>query len=161
MYIKFEGVVNVFAVFGIFVFLLVIAGIALYLLFAFGLYRMAKNQNLENSWIAFIPVVQMYIIGKLIKNLQIFGYAVPMPEIVLPSAIVVNYITKEIAVIGFLVGLAVFILNMFAMYELFKKYKGEKAVTMMVISVVTLGIMGAVYIFQMREDKQIEQQSVV
>ena len=51
---------------GIFIllsFLLFIVAVALYIIFSIGLYQMAKNAGLENSWLAFVPIAQMYIMG--------------------------------------------------------------------------------------------------
>jgi hypothetical protein len=45
---------------------------------------MAVNQKIENPWLAWVPIADMYILGRLIKNLKIQSYEIPRIELVLP-----------------------------------------------------------------------------
>lgn len=49
---------------GLLAFWIILAAV-FYVFFALGLYTMAKRRGLENPWLAWIPVVYLYIIGKL------------------------------------------------------------------------------------------------
>lgn len=42
--------------------------IAMYLLQAFGIYRMAKNMGFPNAWLAFIPIANNYTFGKVAET---------------------------------------------------------------------------------------------
>lgn len=42
-----------------------------YFFLAFGLFVMAKKRNLKNTWLAFIPFGQIFLMGKLIASLEI------------------------------------------------------------------------------------------
>lgn len=42
--------------------------IPVFIMYSIGLYKMAKNQNLENPWLAWIPVGNYYIVGLLAKD---------------------------------------------------------------------------------------------
>jgi hypothetical protein len=138
-----------FAVLGIFMLFLFIIGIVLYVLFAIGLYGMAKNQKLENEWFAWIPILQLYIVGKILKEIKIADYTISRLEIVLPVATLAMMVLSGIPVIGWLLGLAYFIFNIFVTYQLFKMYKGDKATLMTVLSFI-LFFMGPIYIFNLR-----------
>ena len=49
---------------GLLAFCIILAAV-FYVFFALGLYTMAKRRGLENPWLAWIPVVYLYVIGKL------------------------------------------------------------------------------------------------
>ncbi|BDF59235.1 hypothetical protein CE91St36_20520 [Christensenellaceae bacterium] len=49
---------------GLLAFWIILAAV-FYVFFALGLYTMAKRRGLENPWLAWIPVVYLYVIGKL------------------------------------------------------------------------------------------------
>ncbi|MEW6696706.1 MAG: hypothetical protein ACOY35_14555 [Bacillota bacterium] len=55
----------------------------LYLLFSYGLCRMAIRAGIQNSWLAFIPFVQYYTMGKVIKDVRIGNFLIPRLEWVL------------------------------------------------------------------------------
>lgn len=48
----------------------------LYFAMAISLYSIAKNNNVPNPWLAFIPIVQYYIIGSLCEEYVIFGFRI-------------------------------------------------------------------------------------
>ena len=81
------------AIFGI------IAGIALYIFFAFSLYSLAKSRNVDMPWLAWIPIAQMYIIGKLVKSIRISNVEIPSLEIVSPVAMLAYILLNSIPVL--------------------------------------------------------------
>lgn len=48
--------------------------VALFLLQAVGIYRMAKRQGLKRKWLAFVPFANLWYIGKLAGSFEIFGH---------------------------------------------------------------------------------------
>ncbi len=151
---------GIFALGGAIIFIMFLIFIALYLLFAFGLYTLGQKQKIENNWLAFIPVAQLYVLGKLIKEIKLQQYVVPNHELVLPGAVLAYMIFSKVPVLGFLTWLASIILTVAAIYYLYKRYKGDKAVVMTVLSVV-LPFMGPVYIFNMRNDDPLDAEQKV
>ena len=135
-------------------FFIIISGIALvtYILSAIGLYTMAVNRNIENPWIAWIPIVQLYIVGKLIGELKVINYDVPQPEIVLPISAIVAAVGSGIPVIGFFITIACTVIYFFALYRLFYLYKPDKAQLYIILSIV-LPFMGPVFMFMLRNEK--------
>lgn len=137
-----------------------IIGVGLYLLFAVGLYGLAKTEGTGNEWFAFIPILQLYIIGKILREVKISTYTVPMLELVLPlSPIAVTIAGNILGVIPVLGGLLRLILNLafmvfsvIVLYNFYKRYKGEKATLMTVLSIV-LFFMGPIYVFNLRNAK--------
>lgn len=128
------------AILGIFIFIFILIGIALYIIFAYALYKITVNAGLENPWMAWIPILQLYILGKLIKSLKIESYEIPNIEIVLPAATLLSVVLNNVPVIGGLVSLANFILMLFALNKLYKMYKPDKATLFTVLSIFGLPI---------------------
>ncbi|MDF2520726.1 MAG: hypothetical protein K0R84_1354 [Clostridia bacterium] len=137
-----------------------IIGIGLYLLLAFGLYGLAKTEETGNEWFAFVPILQLYIIGKILKEVKISTYTVPSLELVLPIApvavTIVTNILDVIPVLGPLLSLilniALTIFSIIVLYNFFKRYKGEQALVMTVLSVI-LFFMGPIYIYNLRNSR--------
>ncbi len=47
--------------------------IALYVFSAISLYTLGKRSGIKHSWLAFIPVIQYYIIGEICEEYQLLG----------------------------------------------------------------------------------------
>ncbi|NLY43101.1 MAG: hypothetical protein GX066_03835 [Clostridiaceae bacterium] len=137
------------AILGGFALLFFVIGIGLYILLAIGLYGLAKNENIEYPWFAFIPILQLYILGKILKEIKIGNYTVTNLEIVLPVAPIVVGIINIIPVLGTLVGLAYFIFNIIVIYHFFKRYKGDQAVVFTVLSVIFFFLF-PIFVFTLR-----------
>ena len=137
-----------------------IIGIALYLLFAVGLYGLAKTERTGNEWFAFVPILQLYIIGKILREIKISTYTIPSLELVLPLAPIALMIAGRILdIIPLLGGLLILILNIayavfsiIVMYNFYKRYKGAQAALMTVLSVI-LFFMGPIYVFNLRNSR--------
>lgn len=137
-----------------------IIGIALYLLFSVGLYGLSKTEGTGNEWFAFVPILQLYIIGKILREIKIGTYTVPQLELVLPLAPIALMLAGRILeIIPLLGALAALILNIayavfsiMVLYNFYKRYKGEKATLMTVLSVV-LFFMGPIYVFNLRNSR--------
>jgi hypothetical protein len=140
--------------FVLFLILLLVAIIPLYLLMAFGFYAMAKNAELENSWLTFVPIVNFYIMGKLIKEIKISSYVIPNAEFVLPGAIIVSIILGAVPVLGNLICLCSFILFLIAYYHLYSLYRPQNAALYTALSVLCVTV--PFFVFMMRNDAMVE-----
>lgn len=137
----------------LFLILLVVVVIPLYLLMAFGLNTMAKNAGLENSWLAFVPIANFYIMGKLIKEIKISTYVIPNAEYVLPGAIIVSMLLGGLGALGDLIWLCSFILFLVAYYHLYSLYRPQKAVMYTAFSILCVTI--PIFVFMMRNDSMV------
>lgn len=133
-----------------------LAGLVLYILHAVGLYKMGKTTGLELRWLAFLPIANLYVMGKLVGNMTISGHEVPKPEIILPVSAVAVLVIGQLPVIGALLTLAVCIIYFIALYKLYKNYRPDRAAIYLIVSVV-LGFMIPVFIFVMRNEIPVEQ----
>ncbi len=151
------------AVGGFLAFLFFIIGITLYVLLAMGLYGLAKTEKTGYEFFAFIPILQFYIIGKILKEVKISTYVIPRLELVLPllpiALVLVSGVLGVIPLLGallmFIINIAVFVFTIIVMYNFFKRYRGESAVLMTVLSVI-LFFMGPIFIFTLRNARPLE-----
>jgi hypothetical protein len=143
------------AVWGAFALVVIILALTLYVLLSYGLYKLAVNQRIDNTWLAWIPIANMYILGKLIKSLKIDAYEIPSIELVLPLSWLVVIIFGSLPLIGWIIRLAYLLLCILAIYKLFKLYKPEQAVLWLILSIV-LPFMGPIFIFMIRNDIPVE-----
>ena len=134
--------------------------IGLYLLFVLGLYGLAKTERTGNEWFAFIPVLQLYIIGKILRELRAGSFTIPKLELVLPLApfavMIVDKILSAIPAAGGLLSLLLnivyIVFSIMITYNFYKRYCGGKAAIMTVLSVIFF-FMGPIYVFSMRDSK--------
>jgi hypothetical protein len=146
----------IIALFGFVIFLVfAAASIVLYLLMALGLKKLADNRNIENSWVAFIPILQLYIMGLLIEKLEIFGFEIPELSLVLPVLTLITPLVSKISLVGSIYSIAVYIVFAFALYKLYKLYAPENAQIYIILSVV-LPFMGPIFIYLIRNNELLE-----
>lgn len=144
---------NLLAVLGTLIFIFAIIGIALYVLYSYSLYKMAVKQGIENPWVAFIPIVQNYTLGRLIKNLKVFDFEIPRIEIVLPAASLIVLMFNNVDFIGGLLSLANFILMLFVLNKLYNMYKPENATLYTILSIFALPV--PFILFSLKDHNQI------
>ncbi|NLK96759.1 hypothetical protein [Defluviitalea saccharophila] len=138
-----------------FIFLLFVVLIVLYVLKSIGLYGMAQKAGIENPWLAWVPVADMYIMGKLVGKINLFNQEIDKMEIILPAGSAAVLVLGGIPVIGTLLSLAYAVLTFAAFYYLFKKYRGEKAGGMLILSIIFI-FMGPIFLFTLRDADPIE-----
>ena len=58
----------------LFIVVAAIIGVVMYVLYAFPLFQMAQNAGMENAWLAWIPIAQIYVLCHLAHNdVELFG----------------------------------------------------------------------------------------
>ncbi|HOA79614.1 MAG TPA: hypothetical protein PKK61_00920 [Defluviitaleaceae bacterium] len=140
---------------------LIISDIALvsYVLAAIGLSAVAKKAGLENTWFAWIPLLNLYLMGKVIGKLNLFGQEINNMEIALPVVVVVGNIASSIiskipaigGLLGFIVSLAVIVFSAASCYEIYKMYKDTSNKLNVVLSIIFFPI----FLFMIRNDEPI------
>lgn len=149
-----ESMFAAFAFMGAFAFMAVLIAIALYVIFAIGLMNIANRKGIENAWLAFIPIAQLYILGLIIKELKIFSFEVPSPELVLPIAGVATIVLGAIPFIGFILSIANIILNVAALYTLYLMYIPAKAMIYTILGII-FPILTPFFVFSIRNEEPV------
>lgn len=133
------------AFFAVFLFLLLIGAI-FYVLFAIGLFKMAKREGRGDlAWLAWIPFISQFLMTLLVeRNVHegIRGKFTLLYAIALVSSIV---LASFIPFIGFVP----FIMTIYAFYFIAEKYS-DNPVLHVVISVITVGASLPIQIFMFR-----------
>lgn len=148
------GVLTVSALIGI------IVAVVIYILIGVGLSTMAKNKGLNNPWLAWIPIGNMYLLGELINDKISFGgFIIPKAKIILPVLwglyIIIGFITTRVAsflYIALLLFIVFYILHLGAIYRLYKLYRPGSAVMYLVLSII-FGIALPICIYIIRNDE--------
>ncbi len=134
-----------------FLMIVLIVAIASYVLSAIALMTMGKRAGIEESWLAWIPVGNFYVIGKIIKSIDFGGKKYEPAEYIFPGAFVVAMLLGRISLIGGLANMAMSLLSYYCFYLLFKKYVPEKATKYIVISIILPAIGLSVLLFKIKD----------
>lgn len=113
----------------------ILIGAAFYVFYSFALYRLAEKRNIDLPWLAWIPIAQMYIVGKMIKSIKISTLEIPMLEVVLPAAMLAFVLFRRITVLGFIISVVFYALLILSFYNLYRQYLPENAVAYTILSI--------------------------
>lgn len=138
----------IFLAAGIFLFLFFVIFVILYLLSAFGFYRMAQRKKIKDPWMAFIPIANLYVYGKLIEPLKIMGKEIPNLPFVMLGMGIASPIINALPIIGQIISVLIVIFFLFALYRLYDIYS-ERPVLYFVLSII-LPFLGSIFIFVLR-----------
>lgn len=125
-----------------------LVGIALYFMMAWALYQMALKESLEYPWIAFIPVANFYILGKLVKDVSIGTFNVPSIEYVLPAGLLLS--SLPIPGLRFIIAIAFAVLLFFVLSKLYKMYSMGNETLYAILSIV-LPFLFPVFLFLIKD----------
>jgi hypothetical protein len=158
------GLGAMMAFLGVFIFIFLIIGIFIYILNALALYKMASNRNINNPWFAWIPFLNMYLMGLIIDEKVYLGsWEIPYAQLILPlGTLVVSFISSLLAMIPYVGGIISFLLTIVlavyicaALYRIFKLYKPESAVLYLILSII-FSILQPIFLFTMRNNEYTE-----
>lgn len=151
----------------------VIIGLITYIFNAIGLYTMAKNRQINNPWLAFVPIANNYILGSLINDtVSIGSWHIPYAKIFLSllsfgSAIVAAFLgmIPYLGILfGFLLSLSVSVYYYAALFRLFALYDEKHKVVFLVLSIL-LPFLSPIFIFAIRhkqaDDKRFETGDII
>ncbi|WP_341875882.1 hypothetical protein [Defluviitalea saccharophila] len=136
------------------IFILLVIGLIFYILKSIGLFGMAKKAGIQNAWLAWIPVGDQYITGKLVGKINLFNNEINNLEIILPIVNIITFALARKSFLGGLITTAFAVLNFVVLYYLYKKYKGDKAVGMLILSII-IPVMAPIFLFTLRNAEPI------
>ena len=99
-----------------------------YIILSILLMRLAKKKNLKNIWLSWIPIGNVWILGKVIENFKVGKRRFNDAEHRLTTSSVVFLLVVKIPVIGLLVGVAYMILVTSCAIQLVKNLVKEVSV---------------------------------
>ncbi len=69
----FGELLGVFAVFGVAAAVFLLVGVGFYVLKSIGLYTLAERRGIENPWLAWVTIGDLFILGTLVSEMEIMG----------------------------------------------------------------------------------------
>lgn len=152
---------------GIMVLVILAIAFVMYILYSIGLYKMGQRAGVKNSWLAFIPPLNGYVIGKILgpNRVRFFGQDITNPELVITLVPVGMGVISSLATVGSsLIAFLLTIVNIIAAifllvcnYQLLKMYKGNGAKLIFILSVI-FPIIWPFVIFSLRNKDPIDGQ---
>ena len=156
MYSDQVAAASFLAIMGGFIFVFLAIGVVFYVLKSLGLYNMAVNRNMENPWLAWIPIGDLYILGSLVGEMEIFGYKLTNLGIVTLAVMIGGMILSMIPFLGLIFSLAVAVYAIFLIYNLFQNYSPNNAVLYTILSII-LGLF-PIFIFIVRNNNPVNSE---
>lgn len=129
-----------------------VIAIAFYVLKSIGLMTMATNRGIENAWLAWIPIADLYIMGSIVGEMDLFGYRLTNLGMWVPVICIGGWVLSLIPILGILISLALMVFMIMFIYNLFKMYT-DSAVLYTVLSCL-LGLF-SIFIFIIRNNQPI------
>lgn len=148
----------IMSVLGIILVVSLVIGLVCYVFNALGLYTMAKNRNLDNPWLAWIPLASNYLMGELINDdVSISTWHIPYAKLFLPLMglaltvvmMILGFIPYLGAFIGILLSLALSFYYYTAQFWLYSIYDKDHRVLYLVLSII-FPFLGPIFIFIIR-----------
>lgn len=123
---------------------IIIFGLIVYVLTAFGLYKMAKVRSdvADKAFLAWIPVGNLYMIGLMLGDFNIFGKTIKNMEVVLPVLSLGSGVLFAIPVIGQVLSIAYLVFNFMVFMELFGQYEPDRKVIYTIFSPIGFLLVG-------------------
>lgn len=148
----------IMSVLGIILAISLVIGLICYIFNSLGLYTMAKNRNIDNPWLAWIPLANRYLMGELINDdVSISSWHIPYAKLFLPlmglalTAVmtILGFIPYLGAFIGILLSLALSVYYYAAQFWLYSIYDKDHRVLYLVLSIF-FPFLGSIFIFIIR-----------
>ena len=128
---------SLYAIMGGFFFIFLIIFIGLYVVAALALQAMAKKLDIENSWLAWIPIANAYLMGKVAGDeVTVFEKKIPKLSMVMLIVTIASAVLSSAPLIGPLASLASLVLAIIVTYKIYRIFAGSNAVLYTVISFV-------------------------
>lgn len=148
----------IMSVLGIILVISLVIGVICYVFNSLGLYTMAKNRNLTNPWLAWIPLASNYLMGELINDdVSISTWHIPYAKLFLPLMglaltvvmIILGFIPYLGAFMGILLSLALSFYYYTAQFWLYSIYDQDHRVLYLVLSII-FPFLGPIFVFIIR-----------
>jgi hypothetical protein len=126
-----------FAILGGFMFVLVILVIILYVFMALGMQSMAKKLQIENPWLAWIPIANIYLMGKIAGDqVTIFNKVIPKLGLVLLIGGIGVCVIYIIPIINLIAAIAYAVIYIVTLYKIYRIFSEDNAVLYTILSIV-------------------------
>lgn len=138
--------------FGISVAFRVLFSIAVYAVCAYSLYKIAKRNGVRYPYLAFIPIVQYYVIGSICEEYVIRGYRIKHLSVVLSLLLLVQTATGIMGIFSaMLINFAASALIALIMHKFYYLFMPQYALTLAIISLIGGQLTLAIILFFIKD----------
>lgn len=141
---------------GLAIFLFIVF-LVFYVLKSIGIMTLASNKGIENAWLAWIPVADLYIAGSILGEMDLFGNRLDNLSLWLPVIMLAGVVLGQIPFLGFLIGLASMVFFLIFAYNLFNLYSPNQAALYTILSIIGLW---PVFIFIIRNNQAVSDHNL-
>ncbi len=107
----------------------IIYNVLIYGLCGYGLYKIGTRCNVKNSWVAWVPVFQYYIIGSICEEYEFFGFRIKKLEWVLCGAELLRIACGFASVFGAsVISFAITLFMAMILHKFFYLFEPKRAV---------------------------------
>jgi hypothetical protein len=131
--------------------LFAVVGLVFYVLKSIALTTMATNRGIDNPWLGWIPVADLYIAGSLVGEMAIFNYRLDNMGLWCPVIVIVGTVLCGIPVLGVVFSVALLIFSIMFIHKLFTIYSPDQSVLFTILSIL-LGLL-PIFLFVVRNNE--------
>lgn len=128
--------------------------IVLWVLKSIGLAQMAKNKGIENEWLAWLPIADLYIMGALVEEISIFNIKISNLGLWFPMICLIGVVLSGIPFLGLVISLALLIFQIVFMFNFFKMYSSQAA--LFTVLSILLAFLFPIFVFFLRNNPIID-----
>lgn len=133
-YYNMPGYSNMISYYGIYrLVMAALIAVAGYVVCAISLYRIGKRCGVKNAWLAFVPILQFYVIGSICEEYVFLGYRITKLAWIMCALMFLGKING-----GFLLGiisLAARVLSLLVLHKFFYLFNPRRAMLYTALSI--------------------------
>ena len=139
---------------------MIITGAVLYIFNSYGLYKLAKNEENKNAYIAWVPYLNRIIEGKIAFGNATLGITMFILQLLSIILMIVTVFSKNmqpqalvlLSVFSFILSAIFKIIDFVAHYSIYSKYS-KSTILMTILDILSLGLLGPIFIFAIRDNE--------
>ncbi len=139
--------------------LLCLYGIISYAFNSYGIYKIAKREEKQPAFLAWIPYLNRIIIGKIAFNSSIQGTIMAFVGLLSMVMMIITVFVKlsnvqlmfSLVITSFILSIISKLFDLVAHYKIYSKYSGS-TIIMTVLDIISLGILGPIFVFAIRDN---------
>jgi len=133
--------------------LVIVAG--LWILKSIGLSQMAKNRGIENEWLAWLPVADLYIMGTIVEEMSLLSLSINNLGLWFPVISLLGGLLSSIPILGIIIFIGVFIFQIAFIYKLFSMYTNQAV--LYTVLCLFFAFLWPIFIFSLRNNAVLDQ----
>lgn len=134
----------------LFILVIGIVGIVSYFLTSIAIMKMSQRAEIEEAWLAWIPIGNLYLIGKLIHTIEFAGKKYERAELILPGALLGSVFLGRLGVLGNIPNILMCVMTLYGLFMLYRKYTPNKVTKYMLLSVLVPVLGSSLVLFKIK-----------